>query len=170
MSKATTIDQLKKLANRTGQEVKAIKAQVDAIEVPTAVSELENDSNFQTATQVAAAVQSGIAASGHAHFEKVAAVPAVADAQENVMYLVKNAKTGHYDIYAKVAGEAEGEYIMEQLDDTTVDLSGYQEAEEGKGLSSNDYTDDDKAKVAALEFATDAEVDAILEEAFGAAE
>lgn len=167
MSKATTYAQLKKLADRTGLEVKAIKEQVAAIEVPTAVSELENDSNFQTATQVATAVQTGIAASGHAHFEKVAAVPDAADAQENVMYLVKNAKTGHYDIYAKVAGDGDGEFTMEQLDDTTVDLSGYQEAEEGKGLSSNDYTNDDKAKVAALEFATDAEVDAMLDDAFG---
>ena len=166
MSKATTFDQLKKLANRTGQEIQRIDAKVDAIVVPTKVSDLNNDSGFQTAGQV----QSGIAASGHAHFEKVATVPTVADAQENVMYLVKNAKTGHYDIYAKVAGTAEGEFTMEQLDDTTVDLSGYIEAEEGKGLSTNDYTNEDKAKLDALEFATDAEVDAALTAAFGTAQ
>lgn len=170
MSKATTFDQLKKLANRTGQEIQRIDAKVDAIVVPTKVSDLNNDSGFQTAGQVTAAVQSGIAASGHAHFEKVATVPTVADAQENVMYLVKNTKTGHYDIYAKVAGAAEGEFTMEQLDDTTVDLSGYIETEEGKGLSANDYDDAAKAKLDALEFATDAEVDAALTAAFGAAQ
>ena len=97
----------------------------------TKVSELTNDSNFQNADQVSAAVQAGIAASGHAHFEKVDAVPAVADAQENVLYLVMNTTTGHYDIYAKV-GES-----VELLDDTTVDLSAYSTTEQVNGLISD---------------------------------
>ena len=50
-----------------------------------------------------------------------------------------------------------------------VDLSGYMEKEEGKALSSNDYTDEEKAKLAGLEIASDAEVAAMLEEVFGAA-
>ena len=164
MSKATTIDQLKKLATRTGLEVKEIRKKVEAIKVPTAVSELTNDSNFQSDTQVSAAIQTAIAATGHAHFEKVDAVPSAGAAQENVLYLVMNAKSKHYDIYALVGGE------VVQLDDTTVDLGGYVEKVEGKGLSTNDYTNDDKAKLDAIEFATDEEVDAILAEAFGAAE
>lgn len=81
-------------------------------------------SNVPTTTAMNAAINSAIAASGHAHFEKVSAVPAVDAAKENVLYLVKNAKTNHYDIYAKVAGEAEGSFTMELLDDTTVDLTG----------------------------------------------
>lgn len=40
---------------------------------------------------------------------------------------------------------------------------------DGKGLSSNDYTDEEKAKLAAIETATDAEVAAMLTEVFGAA-
>ena len=60
-----------------------------------------------------------IAATGHAHFEKVEAVPEAGTAKENVLYLVMNQQTKHYDIYAKV----ENEVVL--LDDTTVDLSGY---------------------------------------------
>ncbi len=81
-------------------------------------------SNVPTTSAMNTAISSAIAASGHAHFEKVDAVPAVAAAKENVLYLVKNAKTNHYDIYAKVAGDTEGSYSVELLDDTTVDLSG----------------------------------------------
>ncbi len=81
-------------------------------------------SNVPSTSTMNAAIASAISASGHAHFEKVGAVPEVADAQENVLYLVMNANTGHYDIYAKLAGDTEGSYTMERLDDTTVDLSG----------------------------------------------
>ena len=38
---------------------------------------------------------------------------------------------------------------------------------EGKGLSSNDFTDEEKAKLAGLELATDAEVQEMLDEVFG---
>ena len=51
-------------------------------------------------------------------------MPAVADAKENILYLVWNSTTRHYDIYAKVE-DSSGNFKMEQLDDTTVDLSGY---------------------------------------------
>lgn len=128
------------------------------IKVPVKVSELTNDSKFQSDTQVATAIAQAIAASGHASFEKVDAVPAADAAQENVLYLVMNSKTKHYDIYAKVGA------TVELLDDTTVDLSGYStteainallaekvDVEEGKGLSSNDYTDAEKTKLAGLE-------------------
>lgn len=60
-----------------------------------------------------------IAKTGHAHFEKAGAVPDADTAKENVLYLVMNPKTNHYDIYAKI----DGEVVL--LDDTTVDLTGY---------------------------------------------
>ncbi len=81
-------------------------------------------SNVPTTSAMNTAISSAIAASGHAHFEKAAAVPEVDAARENVLYLVPNAKTKHLDMYAKVAGETEGTFTMEWLDDTTVDLSG----------------------------------------------
>lgn len=114
------------------------------IKVPTKVSDLTNDSAFQTNTEVSQAIQTAISKTGHAVFKKVDAVPEAAAAEDNVLYLVMNSKTKHYDIYAKV----ENEVVL--LDDTTVDLTNYVEKEDGKGLSTNDYTTEDKEKLAGL--------------------
>lgn len=51
------------------------------------------------------------------------------EAQDNVLYLVMNAATGYYDIYAKV-----GEEVV-RLDDTTVDLSNYATIEQLNAVS-----------------------------------
>ena len=56
---------------------------------------------------------------------------------------------------------------VEPVGDWAVDLSGYQPKEEGKGLSSNDYTSEEKAKLAGLTVATDAEVAEMLAGVFG---
>jgi len=116
-----------------------------------------------------------LAVAGRPVFEKVDAIPTVEEAQTNILYLVMNPKTNHYDIYALVGGS------VELLDDTTVDLSGYSTTEavqtmleskvdkvSGKGLSANDYTDADKAKLGGLEIASDAEVQEMLNSVFGA--
>ena len=95
-----------------------------------AITEMQGDietlqnAGYQTGAQVEAAIQSAIAASGHAHFEKVDAVPSADDAEENVLYLVMNETTGHYDIYALVSGS------VELIDDTTVDMSNYSTTEQ----------------------------------------
>ena len=112
-----------------------------AANVPTKVSELINDSGYQTENDVATAITTAISKTGHAVFKKVSAVPTVENAEDNVLYLVMNATTNHYDIYAKV----DNEVVL--LDDTTVDLSGYVEKVAGMGLSSNDYTDAEKEKL-----------------------
>ena len=96
-------------AKATNADLEALTVRVGNIEA----------AGYQTAEQVQTAIQAAIAASGHAHFEEVDAVPSAEDAQENVMYLVMNDETGHYDIYAKV-----GDAVV-LLDDTTVDLSAY---------------------------------------------
>lgn len=85
-----------------------------------------------------------ISKSGHARFEVAEAIPDASAAQENIMYLVMNDKTQHYDIYAKVNDK------VVRLDDTTVDLSGYVQKETGKGLSTNDYTTAEKTKLAGI--------------------
>ena len=66
---------------------------------------------------------------GHARFEVAEAIPDASAAQENIMYLVMNDKTQHYDIYAKVNDE------VVLLDDTTVDLSGYATKEQLEAVS-----------------------------------
>lgn len=127
-SKLTTLAQLKMLAERINTVLDdyakngdlgslAKKNEVALDDLAVALKELINGK--QDATQVATAIQTAIAATGHAHFEEAQAVPTPAEAQDNVMYLVMNTTTNHYDIYAKV-----GDNVV-QLDDTTVDLSGY---------------------------------------------
>ena len=134
------------------------------LSMPVKLSELTNDSGFQTSGDVSAAISAAISQSGHAVFQKVDAVPEAADAQDNILYLVMNNQTNHYDIYAKV-----GEEVV-LLDDTTVDLSGYVAKEAGKGLSANDFTDELKAKLEnGPEVATDTEAIEMLTEVFGAA-
>lgn len=114
------------------------------ISVPVKVSDLDNDSKFQSDAQVEAAIQAAISATGHASFERADAVPDADTAKDNVLYLVMNAKTNHYDIYAKVSDE------VVLLDDTSVDVDGYVEKEDGKGLSANDFTDAEKSKLATV--------------------
>lgn len=170
---------LQKLAQKENQKAKALAARVDALErvgaqankiesikvngtaqtiasdksvnitVPTKTSQLANDSTFQTSTQVVAAINTAISKSGHASFQKVDAVPKVDAAQENILYLVMNTTTKHYDIYAKIKGDGD-HYTMELLDDTTVDLSGKVDKVAGKGLSANDYTTAEKTKLAGI--------------------
>ncbi len=200
MSKHTTISQLKKMAQRTNQEIDKFDAKVTAlsgrvdelvttggepnvitsinvngtaqtitdkavdITVPTKVSEITNDSNFQTDTEVAAAV----AAADHLKRQKVTSVADIdpfAEGADKLIYMVP--KTGSdaddvYDEYMVIDGK------VEHVGNTKVDLSGYQLKEEGKVLSSNDYTDEEKAKLAGIDVATDAEFDAMLTEVFGA--
>lgn len=128
-----------------GVKVNGTALTVDAeknvnVSVPTKVSQLINDKTYQTKTEVENTVKTAVAGSKHTSFQKVSSVPAAADAKEDIMYLVMNSVTKHYDIYAKIADDA-GNFKMELLDDTTVDLSGYVQKEAGKGLSHNDFTD-----------------------------
>lgn len=85
--------------------------------IPTNVSAFNNDAKYQTDTEVLATVEAKIAEINHAVFQKVDTVPAAADAETNVLYLVPNGDK--MDIYAKVGEE------MVLIDDTDTDLSGY---------------------------------------------
>ena len=138
-TKLMNLGHLKDLAIKAQAEIAAVKANI-----PTKTSQLTNDSNYQTNTQVATAIQQAIAASSHASFQKVDAIPEADAAQTNVLYLVMNSKTKHYDIYAKV----ENEVVL--LDDTTVDLSNYVQKDGDKVLSDNNYTDAEKSKLAGI--------------------
>ena len=111
-----------------------------------------------TATAIREAIQAAIAATGHASFSRVDAVPSAEEAKANVLYLVMNADTGFYDIYAKVDTE------VVRLDDVSVNFDAYSTTEqmnaaiteaiknkvdavEGKGLSTNDFTTELKTKL-----------------------
>lgn len=122
-----------------------------------------------TATAISEAIQAAIAATGHASFKKVDDIPAVEAAEDNILYLVMNAGTGYYDIYAKV------DNTVVRLDDVSVNLDAYStteqmnsaiteaiknkvDAEVGKSLSSNDYTTEEKEKLAGISAGAEANV------------
>ena len=77
-----------------------------------------------TATRIKTEYMAAISKAGHARFQKADAVPEASSAEENVLYLVKNVETNHYDIYALVDG------VVELIDDTTVALDDYITEEE----------------------------------------
>lgn len=113
------------------------------VAVPTKVSDLDNDSNFQTDTEVAAA----IAAAEHMSRKVVNSVddidPSAAGA-DKLIYMVKKGvgvDGDQYDEYMVIGGK------VEKVGNWEVDLSGYVQKVEGKGLSTNDFTDADKEKL-----------------------
>lgn len=114
-----------------------------------------------TATAITEAIQAAIAATGHASFKKVNEIPTAETAQDNILYLVMNADTGFYDIYAKVDTE------VVRLDDVSINLDDYSTTKQmneaiataiankvdkvdGKGLSTEDFTTALKEKLVAL--------------------
>lgn len=108
-------------AKATNADLQALTTRVTTAE--GAIEEIQG-AGYQTATQVQTAIQTAIAATNHAYFVKVDTVPTPENAEKNAMYLVMNADTGHYDIYALVGTS------VERLDDTTVDLSAYSTTEQ----------------------------------------
>ena len=72
-----------------------------------------------TASRIRTEYLAAISKAGHARFQKAETVPTAETAEDNVLYLVMNAETGHYDVYALIDGS------VELLDDTTVSLEGY---------------------------------------------
>lgn len=129
-----------------GVELEIQDGKIVNITVPTKVSDLNNDSKFQTEAEVAAAV----AAADHMKRTIVASTDAVdleADDADQYIYMVlkSSSKSGDkYDEYMVIDGE------LEKVGDWEVDLSNYVQKEEGKGLSANDFTDEEKAKLAGI--------------------
>lgn len=72
-----------------------------------------------TASRIKTEYLAAISKAGHARFQKAETVPTAETAEDNVLYLVMNAETGHYDVYALIDGS------VELLDDTTVSMEGY---------------------------------------------
>lgn len=129
-----------------GVELEIQDGKIVNITVPTKVSDLTNDSKYQTEAEVAAAV----AAADHMKRTIVASTDAVdlnADDADQYIYMVLKSSTksgDKYDEYMVINGE------LERVGDWTVDLSGYVQKEDGKGLSTNDYTTAEKEKLAGI--------------------
>lgn len=149
-TKLTRLAALKALAEKVETVISAVQTKVTALE----------NADFQTGTQVNTAITTAISKTKHASFKEVDSVPEASAAEENILYLVMNSTTNHYDIYAKVGTK------VVLLDDTTIDLSDYVQKVSGKGLSTNDYTTADKTKLDGMVIATDAEVTEMINAVF----
>ena len=185
MSKHTTLDQLKMLAQRTNIEIKAVDGKLTTLSnrvddlvtaggEPNVIIGIQNNgTDLDIASKkvdIGPSIAAAVAAADHLKRKIVTGVDAIdlaADDADQYLYMVP--KTGSdaddvYDEYMVLNG------TVEHVGNTKVDLSGYVQKETGKGLSANDYTDDEKAKLAGIEMATDAEVTTMLDEVFGTTE
>lgn len=185
MSKHTTIEQFKKLAQRSKAEIDKVDSKVTALSSrvddlvtaggePNVIIGIQNNGTDLDITSkkvdIGPSIAAAVAAADHLKRKIVTGVDAIdltADDADQYLYMVP--KTGSdaddvYDEYMVLNG------TVEHVGNTKVDLSGYVQKETGKGLSANDYTDDEKAKLAGIEMATDAEVTTMLDEVFGTTE
>lgn len=143
-SKLVTLAQLQAQAERVKQELAkytlaselgslAKKSEISEADLSAALKSVIDGkmdaADSMTTEAINSAIATAIAKSAHARFEKVEKVPSNDEAQDNVLYLVMNAATGYYDIYAKV-----GEEVV-RLDDTTVDLSNYETIDQLNAVS-----------------------------------
>lgn len=103
---------------------------------------LLNDVAVATVTDVASAV----ANAGHLKREKVSALPGVATAKENVIYMVSNSTTGDnkFDEYMLIDG------AWEKTGSSDIDLSGYPTTEQMNTAISNAHTAITEAQINSL--------------------
>lgn len=120
--KLTTLDHLKELALKSHTEVATVKTALEA-KIPAKVSQLQNDSGFQTSSDVVTLIQQ----SGKLSYVKVSGISDInvtAPDAASKIYLVPIAtedasENNGYDEYMVVDGN------LERIDGTKIDLTGY---------------------------------------------
>ena len=98
--------------------------------VPTKVSDLTNDSNYQTGTQVASTIANAIGNIETIKFEIVSVLPGTGSS--STIYLVATARTNSYDEYIYI------DNTWEKIGTTDVDLSGYVQSSELVAISNSE--------------------------------
>lgn len=143
----TNLTHLQALADRTAQETAAIKASYALkTELPTKVSDLTNDANFMTSTEVHSAIADAVASykeyKGSIAFSELTSALLVADNVGNV-YNITNAFTTTADFIegagkkhtagtnVAIANVGTAEEPSYKFDVLAGDLSGFQEIVEG---------------------------------------
>ena len=103
------------------------KTKADAIDIPINISELYNDSKYQSEQEVLDKINNAIADITGFSYEVVQELPAVQDAKAGVIYLVghPHATSDAYDEYILVNATA-----FEKIGNTDIDLSQYATKEE----------------------------------------
>lgn len=89
------------------------------VDLPFKLSDLANDMQFQTATQVQDLIQDELANFEHTEYRIVSTVPTPAQAETGIIYLVANG-SGGYDEYVKV-----GDQVVSLGNTGQIDLSNY---------------------------------------------
>ena len=180
MSKHTTLDQLKMLAQRTKTEIDKVDTKVDNLSQrvddiatvggePNVITEIKNNGTALEVTDkgvdIGPPIAEAVAAADHLSKKKVTSVDDIDPADEGAdkfIYLVPKAEADEDDVY--------DEYMIldgkvEHVGSTKINLEDYVQKEDGKGL----YPDEDKEKLAGIEVAENSEISAMLDEVFGAA-
>lgn len=181
MSKHTTLDQLKMLAQRTKTEIDKVDTKVDKLSEwvddiatvggePNVITEIKNNGTAlavaNKGVDIGPAIAEAVAASEHLTKKKVTALADIdpaAEGADKFIYLVPKDNSDENDVY--------DEYMVldgkvEHVGSTKMDLEGYVQKEDGAGL----YPDADKEKLAGIVMAEDAEISAMLDEVFGTAQ
>lgn len=118
-------------------------------EVITVINEKINNTytKEETDTKITSEISKAVADAGHLKRvikNSVADIDLTVDDADQYIYLVPNADNedgNKYDEYIVIDG------MLEKVGDWKVNLDDYVQKVEGKDLSTNDYTDEDKAKV-----------------------
>ena len=135
---ATAVD---KLSERVATEISSVEASI-----PTKVSQITNDKGYQTAEDIRTAIGAQIGKvfrpRGSVLFSELP------EPSESVLGDVYDIKENF--ITTANFREGSGKKFPADVLSGEIDLSGYVEKETGKGLSSNDYTDDDVTKLGGI--------------------
>lgn len=181
MSKHTTLDQLKMLAQRTKTEIDKVDTKVDGLAKrvddiatvggePNVITEIKNNGTALAITDkgvdIGPSIAEAVAAADHLTRKKVTSLDDIdpsADGADKFIYLVPKTDTEDKDLY--------DEYMVldgavEHVGSTKINLENYVQKEDGAGL----YPDADKEKLAGIVMAEDAEITAMLDEVFGTAQ
>lgn len=122
---------------------------VDVSALKTLAAKVQSD--YPTKKAVTSEISAAVAGAAHMKRVVVASIESInitaADADQYI-YMVPKGTAGTADKY--------NEYLvvdgaLEKVGDWGVDLSGYQQKEAGKGLSTNDYTTTEKSKLAGID-------------------
>lgn len=174
-NKAVNLAQLIAAHQKSNTKLTALANQIEELVTtggePNVITAVKNNGTalevIDKAVDIGPSIAAAVTGSDHLKRKKVDSVDAIdVSAADAAQYIYMVPKTGgkngdKYDEYMVLDGEVEPE------GDWSVDLSGYQVREEGKGLSTNDFTDEDKAKLDGIEFATEADYNAMIARVFG---
>lgn len=123
--KVISLEQLQMLAQRIKSENDKLNELISAIEIPTDVSDLTNDLQFQTKSDVSSAIAEAVAGVSTLSIKIVDSVESIKPEEpgaDKFIYLVKKESEGDKDVYDEYMVVSQQ---VEKVGSTDVDLSDY---------------------------------------------